>query len=129
MVEGSQIDWACHNNNPGNAVRQTLLFDQAVKVAIDFAMKNKHTLIIVTADHETGGLIINDGNLDGSNLALNWSTKGHSAMPVPVFAFGPRADIFSGVYDNTELPKKIAKVMGIEKLPKEINFKVTQDKK
>lgn len=51
-VKGSQIDWACHNNNPGNTIKQTLLFDEAVKVALDFALKDKHTLVVVTADHE-----------------------------------------------------------------------------
>ncbi len=52
MVEGSQIDWACHDNDPKRAIRQTLLFDQAVQAAVDFALQDGHTLVIVTADHE-----------------------------------------------------------------------------
>jgi alkaline phosphatase len=121
VVEGSRIDGACHNNNITGAVRQTLLFDQAVKVAIDFAAKNEQTLVIVTADHETGGLTIKGGNLKGNDLDLNWSTTGHSAMPVPIYAFGPRADIFAGTYDNTEVPKKFAKLLGINLFPKAIS--------
>jgi alkaline phosphatase len=58
MVEGSQIDWACHSNLLKHAIRQTLLFDQAVQVAVDFALRDGHTLVIVTADHETGGLTL-----------------------------------------------------------------------
>lgn len=118
MVEGSQIDWACHDNDTANTIRQTLLFDQAVKAAIDFAQKDKRTLVIVTADHETGGLTITGGNLKGDVLNISWSTGGHSAMPVPVYAFGPQADIFAGMYDNTEVPKKFAKLLGIRAFPK-----------
>lgn len=59
MAEGSQIDWAGHANDPDETIRQTLLFDEAVKVALDFAVKDKHTLVIATADHETGGMGIN----------------------------------------------------------------------
>ncbi|MCK5225686.1 MAG: alkaline phosphatase [Planctomycetes bacterium] len=120
MVEGSQIDWACHDNNIDNAVKQTLLFDQAVKVAIDFALKDKHTLVVVTADHETGGLTIPGGDLAGKKIDTKWSTGGHSAMDVPIYAFGPRAEIFSGVYDNTDIPKKFAKLFGIKKFPKQL---------
>ncbi len=84
MVEGSQIDWACHDNDAARTIRLTLLFDQAVKAAIDFALKDGHTLVIVTADHETGGLTIKGGSLNGDELDVNWSTGGHSAMPVPI---------------------------------------------
>ena len=66
MVEGSQIDWACHDNDPKRAIRQTLLFDQAVQAAVDFALQDGHTLVIVTADHETGGLTLLEGSKTGS---------------------------------------------------------------
>ena len=120
MVEGSQIDFACHANDAPGCVRQTLLFDQAVEVAMEFALKDKHTLVLVTADHETGGLTIPSGNLRGTNAKAAWSTKGHTATPVPVYAFGPRAEAFAGVYDNTELPKKLAQLMGIKPWPQPI---------
>lgn len=118
MVEGSQIDWACHENDANNTIRQTILFDQAVKEALDFAVTDGQTLIVVTADHETAGLTINDGKLDGTALRINWSTKGHTASAVPVFAFGPNAQLFAGVYDNTDLPKKLAQLAGINSFPK-----------
>jgi hypothetical protein len=66
-------------------------------------------------------LTIKGGNLKGNDLDLNWSTTGHSAMPVPIYAFGPRADIFAGTYDNTEVPKKFAKLLGINLFPKAIS--------
>jgi alkaline phosphatase len=121
MVEGSQIDWACHDNNTAGVIRQTLLFDQAVKAAIDFAQKDKCTLVVVTADHETGGLTIKGGKSKVNELYVNWSTNGHSAMPVPIYAFGPKADIFAGTYDNTEVPKKFAKLLGINLFPKAVS--------
>lgn len=117
MVEGSQIDWACHDNDAENAVRQTLLFDLAIKSALDFAARDKHTLVIVTADHDTGGLVIKAAETQGE-LELSWATKSHTALPVPLFAYGPGAAIFSGVYDNTDVPKKIAKLLGIKSFPK-----------
>jgi alkaline phosphatase len=120
MIEGSQIDWACHDNDAARTIRQTLLFDQAIKAAIDFALEDKRTLVIVTADHETGGLTIRNGSLKGDDLEVNWSTGGHSAMPVPIYAFGPKADIFAGTYDNTHVPKKFARLLGINPFPKAI---------
>jgi alkaline phosphatase len=118
MVEGSQIDGACHDNDVDNTVRQVLCFDEAVKSAIEFALKDGQTLVVATADHETGGLTINGGSLKGDNLDVHWSTKGHSCLPVPLYAFGPNADMFSGVYDNTEVPKKFAQLLGIKSFPK-----------
>jgi len=118
MVEGSQIDWACHDNDVGGTIRQTLLFDQAVKAAIDFAQKDKHTLVVVTADHETGGLTITGSIFNGYDLNANWSTKGHSAMPVPIYVFGPKAYIFAGTHDNTDIPRKFADLLGISPFPK-----------
>jgi len=117
MVEGSQIDWACHSNDAPRCVRQTLLFDEAIKAAIDFAVKDGRTLVIVTSDHETGGLTIPSGNLAATKVKASWSTRGHSGLPVPVYALGPQAELFSGVYDNTDLPKRIAHVLGINPFP------------
>lgn len=127
MIEGSQIDWACHDNDAAQTVRQMLLFDQAVKAAIDFALEDKFTLVVVTADHETGGLTIKGGNLKGDKLDVSWATGGHSAAPVPVYAFGPRAEIFAGTYDNTDIPKKFAELLGIKPFPKVVSDK--QDRK
>ncbi|MHC4194395.1 MAG: alkaline phosphatase [Planctomycetota bacterium] len=120
MVEGSQIDWACHAKNADNAVRQTLRFDEAVKSAVDFALKDKQTIVVVTADHETGGLIVKGKDLQCKELEVYWTGKGHSGLPVAVYAFGPGAEIFGGVYDNTEVPKKIAGLLKIKSFPRVI---------
>ncbi|MBN1398004.1 MAG: alkaline phosphatase, partial [Bacteroidetes bacterium] len=91
MVEGSLIDWVCHDNNEEEAIRQTILFDEAVKSALEFALKDKHTLVIVTADHETGGIGIERGKLNGENLDIGWLTHEHTGVPVIIYAFGPNA--------------------------------------
>lgn len=116
MVEGSQIDWACHANNAEYCVKQTLLFDLAVKEAMEFALADGHTLVIVTADHETGGLALEESSA-GKPVA-KWQSKGHSSTPVPLFAFGPGADKFSTVKDNTEVPQTIAKLLDISDFPR-----------
>jgi alkaline phosphatase len=117
MVEGSQIDWAGHGNDLEYNIRQTLLFDQAVQKSLEFAKEDSRTLVIVTSDHECGGLVFKTGSLDGENLEVAWTSKGHTPTSVPVYAYGPGAQQFSGVYDNTDLAKKIADVAGIRDFP------------
>jgi alkaline phosphatase len=117
MVEGSQIDFAAHLDNLNHTIRQTLLFDRAVKMAVDFALKDKHTLVIVTADHDTGGLTITGGDLTGKHLKVKWTSLDHTGLPIIVYAFGPAAQTFSGTYDNTDIPKKIAYLLGIKNFP------------
>jgi alkaline phosphatase len=107
MIEGSQIDWAAHANVADTVVDETLDFDKAVGVALDFAQKDGHTLVVVTADHETGGVTITGGDRTTRMVKLSFSTKDHTAVMVPVYAFGPSAEKFTGIYDNTELFKKI----------------------
>jgi len=114
MIEGSQIDWACHSNDTANAVRQTLLFDLAVKEAIEFAQEDKHTLVIVTADHETGGLLIKS---DDNKVVADWNSKDHTAADVPLFAFGPGSAQFAGTHDNTDIPKIIARLLNFGTFP------------
>ncbi len=118
MVEESQIDWAGHDNDQEEIIRLMLLFDEAIKEVLDFAEKDGQTLVIVTGDHETGGLAINGGNLDGSKIQLAWTTKDHTAIVVPVFAFGPKAEHFSGVLDNTDIPLLISNCLGIQNFPR-----------
>ena len=117
MIEGSQIDWANHEHNAENSVRQTLDFDMAVAEALKFAQKDKHTLVVVTADHETGGLSINGGKVDGSEVDLHWSTDGHSGATVPLYAYGPGAQLLSGFHENTDIPKVFARLLKIENFP------------
>lgn len=111
MVEGSQIDWGGHQNNTAYIVEEVLDFDKAVGAALAFAAKDKHTLVIVTADHETGGMGINGGSMEKGEVTGGYTTGNHTGVMVPVFAFGPGADQFTGFYDNTDIPKKIMKLL------------------
>ncbi|HHW15427.1 MAG TPA: alkaline phosphatase [Firmicutes bacterium] len=176
MVEGSQIDWAGHANDPIYNITDTLAFDAAVAVARRFALRNPDTLVIVAADHETGGLSLGQGKNyflkldilrnqqysgqfiaglvgeDRSQVAeamkdyagiesltsdelktlttekkldlainkvmsdragLGWASYAHTAVPVPVTAEGANAELFGGVYDNTDFAKKMAEAMGL----------------
>ncbi|MEA5129580.1 MAG: alkaline phosphatase [Proteiniphilum sp.] len=115
MVEGSQIDWACHANDKDATIREMLDFDRAIKVAFDYADKDPNTLVIVTADHETGGLSLTGGDLSTGEVEANYGTKGHSAVMVPVFAYGAGAAEFAGIYQNTDIFTKVLKLYGIEK--------------
>jgi alkaline phosphatase len=114
MIEGSQIDWAAHGNDADNTIRQTLLFDMAVKEALDFAKRDKHTLVIVTSDHETGGLLV---KADKKIPAANWNSKNHTAGDVPLYAFGPGSPHFAGTHDNTDIPRIIARLLGVDNFP------------
>ncbi len=115
MVEGSQIDWACHENNVKRSIEETLDMDRAVKVAWEYAKENGNTLIVVTADHETGGLSLTGGEVKDSTVSGSFSTKGHTAVMVPVFAFGPGSGAFSGVQQNTELFSDFVRLLSLNK--------------
>jgi alkaline phosphatase len=115
MVEGSEIDWEGHDNDTDGIVKETLDMDRAVKVAYEFARRSKNTLIVVTADHETGGFSITDGSIEDKTVSGSFTTKGHTAVMVPVFAFGPGASYFSGVQQNTELFDDFVKLLSLKK--------------
>jgi len=114
MVEGSQIDWAGHANEGDRLVAEVLDFSEAIKVALDYAQKAGNTLVVVTADHETGGLALpgaknmETGKSDYNKVGTSFATSGHSATLIPVFAYGPGAEEFMGVYENTQLFHKMA---------------------
>jgi len=174
MVEGSQIDWEGHDNDAFGIWKEAVEFDEAVKVALDFAKENPDTLVVVTADHETGGLglstggytmdlemvrnyqkttdwvVANSQNMEelksnvkeyygfdlseeevayleaagnkiealaeitSARASIGWTTHDHTGAMVPVFAFGPGAERFVGIMDNTDLPRKIASLLGVE---------------
>ena len=115
MVEGSEIDWAAHDNDIDGVVNETLDLDRAVNVAYEFAKKSKNTLIVVTADHETGGLSLTDGDITEKRVSGTFSTKGHTGVMVPVFASGPGSDAFSGVQQNTELYSDFMRLLSLDK--------------
>ena len=116
MIEGSQVDWGGHANDAEYLISELIDFDDAIGKALDFAEKDGNTLVIVTADHETGGFTLSstikkteDGESysDYNEITGTFSTKGHSATLIPVFAYGPGAEAFSGIYENTEIFHKI----------------------
>ncbi|WP_181347501.1 alkaline phosphatase [Thalassobacillus sp. CUG 92003] len=176
MVEGSQIDWAGHAHDAPWAMKDTEAFEMAAKKALDFAKKDKHTLVVIAGDHETGGMTVGaNGEYDvktevlqrvsatgdymaaqlddeqsnikkvvkeytgldlnekevekiraseNPNNAINaivsdyalvgWTSSAHTGVDVPIYAYGPSADDFSGLVNNTDLPKKMAAAMDIE---------------
>ena len=190
MIEGSRIDHAAHQFDIPALIQEMVEFDKAIKVALNFSKKRNDTLILVTADHETGGLTPSEATqhaflrslsvsteymakqiasknykkeeikkilevhghckdlssaeielIQNSQTKEDWAqaaavgaviakraglsmlpyevsfignTKGHSSLPVPIFAFGPASSLFSGIMDNTEIPKKIAKATHVQ---------------
>jgi alkaline phosphatase len=113
MVEGSQIDWGGHDNNLDYVVEETVDFDKAVGKALDFAAKNGETLVIITADHETGGLSLTAGDIQKGTVSGSFAVKDHTAIMVPLFAFGPGSEKFSGIMDNTDVNKKCRSLLDL----------------
>lgn len=114
MAEGAQIDWGGHANNLEYVATEMLDFDQTVGEALRFADSNGETLVIITADHETGGLSLLGGNIAQGTVRSNFSTGDHTSIPVPVFAYGPGAEQFRGVYQNTEIYRKMCALLGLQ---------------
>lgn len=114
MVEGSQIDFACHANDSATMVEETVDFSNAIRVALDFAREHGNTLVLVTADHETGGLTMPDPEGKYTNVVFNYSTYSHTCLPVMIYAYGPGAEMFTGWMQNNEVKAKILKACGIE---------------
>ena len=103
LVEGGRIDHACHSNNIRECVHEVIDFSEAVNVGYDWAAARSDTLVLVTADHETGGLIV-DGAIGSDGYpAYNFSTTGHTYANVGIYAMGIKAAMISGVMDNTDL--------------------------
>ncbi len=117
MVEGSQIDYAAHANDAAWLLEEMRDFDRAVAVAMDFADRTPRTLVVVTADHETGGLALCSGNEDftlpESGVECRFATGGHSGTMVPVYLYGTGADRIRGVMDNTDLSRRIMELTGL----------------
>lgn len=111
MIEGSQIDWGGHAGSTIYIVEDMLDFDRAIGEAIKFAAKDGETLVVVTADHETGGLALTGGDMETGMVKGAFPTGGHTGVMVPVFSYGPGADEFIGIMDNTEIHAKMKKLL------------------
>jgi alkaline phosphatase len=105
VIEGSQIDWGGHDNDSKMVISEFIDFDSAIKEALEFAKNDGNTLVVVTADHETGGMSLNGGEINNVNIKFN--TKSHTGTMVPVFSFGPSSETFSGIYENTQIFYKL----------------------
>ena len=117
MIEGSQIDWGGHSNNSKYITSEMIDFDNAIGAVLDFAKRDGQTLIIVTADHETGGYAINPTSTMDTIVAA-FTTKDHTAVLIPVFAWGPGEELFGGMYENASIYDKMRRALGFgKKLP------------
>ncbi|MDR2361302.1 MAG: alkaline phosphatase [Prevotellaceae bacterium] len=141
MIEGGKIDWAGHSNDGATIIREVIDFSDAIAVAVEFYRRHPdETLILVTADHETGGLSVGrDGSYslhptayDDRNHSIThpvtdeeqetvreidkkarvaWTTRGHTGIMVPLYAIGPGSERFAGKLDNTEIPQRILELL------------------
>jgi alkaline phosphatase len=112
MVEGSQIDWEAHSNNVQGVVAEILDFDRAVGKAMEFARKDGNTLVIVTSDHDTGGMGLHGFDPEKREITAGWTTGGHTGLMQPVFAWGPGSENFAGIYENTAIFDKMLEAYG-----------------
>ncbi len=111
MVEGSQIDWAAHANDLPQLHCEMADFETALAAALDFAARDRHTLVVVTADHETGGLSLTGKTPDGSDMNAHWAGDDHTGAMVPLFAFGPGSTRFGGIHRNEEIGKRLMELI------------------
>ena len=111
MIEGSQIDWGGHANDANMIITEMIDFDNTIGAVLDFAEKDGNTLVVITADHETGGFAIQKGS-KMNDLVTAFTSDYHTADLIPVFAFGPGAEAFNGIYENTAIYTKLRAAYG-----------------
>ncbi len=112
LVEGSQIDWAGHDSDYVYMLSEMEDFATAVNTALEFADDDEKTLVVVTSDHETGGMTITDGSFNADSLRIQFINKHHTAGFVGVFAYGPGSDLFKGIYANYMIGRKLFRLLG-----------------
>lgn len=120
MVECEETDSAGHANDTERLVRGVKELDRAVKLALDFAEERGDTLVLVTADHDTGDAKIIADRTDRMKPIVEWTTTDHSAEWVPIFAYGPGATRFTGVIDNTNIARRLGALLDLPDFPKRI---------
>lgn len=115
MIEGSQIDWAGHDNDKVYLLAEMADFDAAVGAVLDFAERDGRTLVVLTADHETGGLTVDQGSVPDEWLGpVEWSSESHTAAMVPVLTYGPGSAALGGIVDNTDIGAFLIEAVGGE---------------
>jgi alkaline phosphatase len=110
MIENGHIDGAGHANKSTEMLNEVLDLDHTVGLIMAFIDKNPECTLIVTADHETGGATLPHADKNG-NPEVRFHSDDHTGIPVPVFAYGAGADLFSGIYENTQINKKILELL------------------
>ncbi len=115
MVEGAQIDWGGHANDVEYIVNEMLDFDRAVGRALEFAKQDGETLVIVTSDHDTGGMSIHGFDQDTREVTAAWTTGGHTGLIQPVLAWGPGSEKFNGIYENTGVFDRMLEAFGFSR--------------
>lgn len=113
MIEGSQLDDYGHFNDLDMLMQEVHDFDRTVGKVFEWAAQDGETLVVVTADHETGGLTLVDGDLKEGRIVGKFSTGGHSGVMVPVYTFGPGYENFTGIFENTDVFWKIKKLLNL----------------
>ncbi|MDR2282055.1 MAG: alkaline phosphatase [Sphingobacterium sp.] len=113
MVEGAKIDGGGHSNSLPFTVTEYLSFDRVVGQALRYADTDGETLVIVTSDHETGGLVLLDAVKEEGKVLGQFATTDHTGIPVPLMAYGPGAELFQGFMDNTDIAKRIYQALGL----------------
>ena len=111
LVEGSQIDWGGHANESEYINTEMIDFDKAIGKVLEFAKKDGNTLVVITADHETGGYALGSKDNDYNQIDPKFTTGGHTGVMVPVFAYGPGSEQFGGIYNNNEIYHKMRKAL------------------
>ena len=111
MIEGSQIDDYAHRGKVGQMCEELFDFDKTLGYVLEWAAKDGQTLVVVTADHCTGGLTLLKGSLEDRTVKVHFSTKGHDGIMVPVFAFGPGSEQFAGIHENAEIGQIVRKLL------------------
>ncbi|MEM9545425.1 MAG: alkaline phosphatase [Bacteroidota bacterium] len=111
MIEGSQIDWGGHANDGHYIITEMIEFDKVIGDVLDFAERDGNTLVVVTADHETGGFAIQRGS-EMNKLSTAFTSDYHTGDLIPVFAYGPGSEAFGGIYENTAIYYKMRDAFG-----------------
>jgi alkaline phosphatase len=114
LIEEEGIDTRAHEHDIAGTAAAVSRFDAAVGLVLDFAAADGGVLVIATSDHETGGLVLDRGTLAAGRLEVIWADLSHSAVPVPLFAFGPGAERFGGQLDNTEVPRLLGEALRLD---------------
>lgn len=107
MIEGSNIDKAAHSSNLEEMMEELLDFDRTAGAVLDWASKHPGTLVVITADHNTGAFALTGGSREKGEITARFGSGSHDGVAVPVYAFGAGSGDFTGIYENTDIFNKI----------------------